>query len=186
MHRSVRLRTRVPVVGDVIHVMWDVDNIYYKATIEKVAVFHGKRYHDLHYEDNDDEYYVNLPTRKWRFENEDDNRLPRKEREEPHPRMAPSAFPKRGDHVEILWFVDQEFYPGEIIDVHTTRHGVLFHDIRYSTGEEEHFLDLIYRKWKYLGQVDLEKDEEERVEEANTLKHFDDDVASDVKKLIRS
>lgn len=186
MHRSIVLRTKVPVVGDTLHVMWDVDNIYYKATVQKVFVHHRRRFHDLHYEDGDEEYYVNLALRKWRFENEDDNRLARKEREEPRPEMDPADYPKKNDHVEILWHVDREYYPGVVTEVHTTPHGALFHDVEYATGEEEHYLDLAYREWKYLGQVNQERDEKDRVEEAHQLRDFDEEVAADVKKLLRS
>lgn len=152
--KSKKKKVRRPVVGDRLHVMWHVDDIYYAGVVDNVLSFRGKRFYDITYESREREYYLDLNVRKWRYSNganDDDEDVQDREggneaKEEED--MDENDYPRRGDRVMIMWHVDREYYPGVVVEV--LRVGKkLFHDVSYDKGDLEFFLDLRVRKWKY-------------------------------------
>lgn len=137
-----------PSKGDIIRVLWPIDELYYEAKVESILSFRGKKFFDVLYDTGEAEYYMDLSVRNWRFADGRDGKTQDEMRHGKTSDFDWSNFPKVGDRIFVQWHVDLKYYAGVVRDVMAVENRY-FYDVDYEGGDREFFLDLRVRKWTY-------------------------------------
>lgn len=138
----------LPAKGDIIRVLWPIDETYYEAQVASILNYRGKKFFDVLYDSGEEEFYLDLSVRKWRFADGRDGKIHDEIPEDTAQHFDWSNYPRVGDRIFVQWHVDLDFYPGVVRDIMTVENR-LFYDVDYEGGDREFFLDLNIRNWTF-------------------------------------
>ena len=141
---SSKKTQKLPNVSDIVEVLWDDDDTWYRAAVTDFNVRMGK--HQLRYDKTGETEWANLKTSgedavTWRMVYQLPPVLPPKSRKAGRrskkgntPSMPADVEPKLKQHIEIVWPNDGQWYSATVVNysAELRKHGIL-----YARGETE-------------------------------------------------